>query len=122
MVDNSALFSVPICSAEPTLTRLAETAGLFRMLGRLMDAKSDAPEKPDIKLLTRFMSLLGRLFQIRDDYMNLTSADVSSFEVVVRVTTDLKPSSVHRAKGVLRGPRRGQILPSGHPCFGAVRG
>jgi fusicocca-2,10(14)-diene synthase/ophiobolin F synthase len=47
------------------------------MLGRLMDAKSDSPEKPDIKILTRFMSLLGRLFQIRDDYMNLTSADVS---------------------------------------------
>jgi fusicocca-2,10(14)-diene synthase/ophiobolin F synthase len=54
------------------------------MLGRLMDAKSDSPEKPDIKLLTRFMSLLGRLFQIRDDYMNLTSADVSSLEVVQR--------------------------------------
>ncbi|KAG7289912.1 hypothetical protein NEMBOFW57_006289 [Staphylotrichum longicolle] len=52
-----------------------KTAGLFRMLARLMDAKSVSPAKPDVALLTRFMTLLGRLFQIRDDYMNLTSAD-----------------------------------------------
>jgi fusicocca-2,10(14)-diene synthase/ophiobolin F synthase len=47
------------------------------MLARLMDAKSASPTKPDVTLLARFMTLLGRLFQIRDDYMNLTSADVS---------------------------------------------
>ncbi|KAK4235205.1 isoprenoid synthase domain-containing protein [Achaetomium macrosporum] len=52
-----------------------KTAGLFRMLARMLDAKSDSPTKPDVALLTRFMTLLGRLFQIRDDYMNLTSAD-----------------------------------------------
>ncbi|KAK4151149.1 isoprenoid synthase domain-containing protein [Chaetomidium leptoderma] len=52
-----------------------KTAGLFRMLARLLDAKSDSPTKPDVTLLTQFMTLLGRLFQIRDDYMNLTSAD-----------------------------------------------
>ncbi|KAK4034307.1 isoprenoid synthase domain-containing protein [Parachaetomium inaequale] len=52
-----------------------KTAGLFRMLARLLDALSDSPAKPDVRLLTRFMTLLGRLFQIRDDYMNLTSAD-----------------------------------------------
>jgi fusicocca-2,10(14)-diene synthase/ophiobolin F synthase len=60
-----------------TLTGIAETASLFRMLAKLLDAKSDSPTKPDITLLTRFMTLLGRLFQIRDDYMNLTSDDVS---------------------------------------------
>ena len=47
------------------------------MLAKLLDAKSTSPTKPDVVLLTRFMTLLGRLFQIRDDYMNLTSADVS---------------------------------------------
>jgi fusicocca-2,10(14)-diene synthase/ophiobolin F synthase len=57
--------------------RITETAGLFRMLARLLDALSDSPTKPNVTLLTRFMTLLGRLFQIRDDYMNLTSADVS---------------------------------------------
>ncbi|KAK4104428.1 terpenoid synthase [Parathielavia hyrcaniae] len=53
----------------------SKTAGLFRMLARLMDAKSTSAKKPDVTLLTRFMNFLGRLFQIRDDYMNLTSAD-----------------------------------------------
>jgi fusicocca-2,10(14)-diene synthase/ophiobolin F synthase len=62
---------------EFTLTGMVETASLFRMLARMLDAKSDSPTKPDITLLTRFMTLLGRLFQIRDDYMNLTSDDVS---------------------------------------------
>ncbi|KAH6840594.1 isoprenoid synthase domain-containing protein [Chaetomium sp. MPI-CAGE-AT-0009] len=52
-----------------------KTAGLFRMLALMLDAKSDSPTKPDVAVLTRFMTLLGRLFQIRDDYMNLTSAD-----------------------------------------------
>jgi fusicocca-2,10(14)-diene synthase/ophiobolin F synthase len=47
------------------------------MLARMLDAKSDAATKPDVTLLTRFMTLVGRLFQIRDDYVNLTSADVS---------------------------------------------
>jgi fusicocca-2,10(14)-diene synthase/ophiobolin F synthase len=47
------------------------------MLARMLDAQSDSPTKPDTALLTRFTTLLGRLFQIRDDYMNLTSADVS---------------------------------------------
>lgn len=46
------------------------------MLARMLDAKSDAATKPDVTLLARFMTLVGRLFQIRDDYMNLTSADV----------------------------------------------
>jgi geranylgeranyl pyrophosphate synthase len=63
----------------------AETAGLFRMLARMLDAKSDSPTKLDVTLLTRFMTLLGRLFQIRDDYMNLTSADVSPLKLINEV-------------------------------------
>jgi fusicocca-2,10(14)-diene synthase/ophiobolin F synthase len=56
---------------------MTETAGLFRMLARLLDAKSDSPIKSDVGVLVHFTTLLGRLFQIRDDYMNLTSAEVS---------------------------------------------
>ncbi|KAK3900071.1 isoprenoid synthase domain-containing protein [Staphylotrichum tortipilum] len=52
-----------------------KTSGLFRLLARLLHAKSNSPTKPDVTTLTHFMTLLGRLFQIRDDYMNLTSAD-----------------------------------------------
>jgi geranylgeranyl pyrophosphate synthase len=51
------------------------------MLARLLDAQSDSPTKPEVTVLTRFMTLLGRLFQIRDDYMNLVSADVSLLSV-----------------------------------------
>ncbi|KAK4244526.1 isoprenoid synthase domain-containing protein [Corynascus novoguineensis] len=53
----------------------SKTAGLFRMFARMLDVLSNSPTKPNVTLLTRFMTLLGRLFQIRDDYMNLTSAD-----------------------------------------------
>jgi geranylgeranyl pyrophosphate synthase len=50
-----------------------ETGALFNMLVRLMGAKSHSPSILD---LSRLMTLLGRYFQIRDDYMNLTSLEV----------------------------------------------
>jgi Geranylgeranyl pyrophosphate synthase len=68
-----------------------ETAGLFRMLARMLDALSNSPRKPDVKVLIRFMSLLGRLFQIRDDYMNLTSSDVSQC-----ISLDLFPANMQQ--------------------------
>ncbi|KAK4101104.1 terpenoid synthase [Parathielavia hyrcaniae] len=66
-----------VCPTEDEYLAMVDgkTAGLFRLLARMLDAKSDAVAKPDLALLTRFMTLTGRLFQIRDDYMNLTSAD-----------------------------------------------
>ncbi len=54
---------------------MTETGGLFRMLFKLIEARSTLDLKPD---LTGVMTLLGRYFQMRDDYLNLTSADVSS--------------------------------------------
>ncbi len=47
------------------------------MLVRLMRARtqSTSPVVPD---LNHLVVLLGRYFQIRDDYMNLTSLEVSS--------------------------------------------
>nr|UXN86878.1 Bifunctional terpene synthase [Didymosphaeria variabile] len=49
-----------------------KTGGLFRILTRLMLAKSPTPPWSD---LTAIASLMGRYFQVRDDYMNLSSAD-----------------------------------------------
>lgn len=54
-----------------------KTGGLFNMLTRLMLAESPRRAKvaaadDDLKL---FSLLLGRFFQIRDDYQNLSSAD-----------------------------------------------
>ncbi|KAK7756059.1 hypothetical protein SLS62_002002 [Diatrype stigma] len=51
-----------------------KTGALFNMLVRLMTIKnqSSSPITPD---LNRLVVLLGRYFQIRDDYMNLTSLE-----------------------------------------------
>jgi geranylgeranyl pyrophosphate synthase len=52
-----------------------KTGGLFRLMARLMEAESPSPITTPH--LSRLLTLTGRYYQIRDDYMNLTSADVS---------------------------------------------
>ncbi|KAL4957322.1 isoprenoid synthase domain-containing protein [Aspergillus filifer] len=48
-----------------------KTGGFFRMAVRLMELESKSEEPcPD---LTHLVTLMGRYYQIRDDYMNLTS-------------------------------------------------
>ncbi|KAI1258586.1 isoprenoid synthase domain-containing protein [Xylariaceae sp. FL1019] len=51
-----------------------KTGALFNMLVKLMEAKSRTTiiHRPD---LCHLVTLLGRFFQIRDDYMNLTSVE-----------------------------------------------
>lgn len=51
----------------------SKTGGMFRMLLRLMDGESGQVPKCDVERLVRLMALLGRFFQVRDDYMNLRS-------------------------------------------------
>jgi ophiobolin F synthase len=51
----------------------SKTGGMFRMLLRLMDGESGQVPKCDVERLVRLMGLLGRFFQVRDDYMNLKS-------------------------------------------------
>ncbi|GME35450.1 geranylgeranyl pyrophosphate synthase [Neofusicoccum parvum] len=48
-----------------------KTGGLFRMISKLLTARSELGPKP--ATLDRLMVLLGRFFQIRDDYSNLVS-------------------------------------------------
>ena len=52
-----------------------KTGGLFRMLTRLMVAESPVREKVSGDDLDLLSCLIGRFFQIRDDYQNLASAD-----------------------------------------------
>lgn len=52
-----------------------KTGGLFRMLTRLMLAESPVRSKVSDDDLNLMSSLIGRFFQIRDDYQNLASAD-----------------------------------------------
>ncbi|CAG7959530.1 unnamed protein product [Penicillium salamii] len=53
-----------------------KTGGLFRLICRLM--KSEATHNRDLNL-DHFATLLGRYFQIRDDYQNLLSAKDKGF-------------------------------------------
>ncbi|CAG8302891.1 unnamed protein product [Penicillium salamii] len=53
-----------------------KTGGLFRLICRLM--KSEAMHNRDLNL-DHFATLLGRYFQIRDDYQNLLSAKKKGF-------------------------------------------
>ena len=52
-----------------------KTGGLFRMLTRLMLAESPVRSKVSDGDLNLMSCLIGRFFQIRDDYQNLASAD-----------------------------------------------
>lgn len=52
-----------------------KTGGLFRMLTRLMLELSAVKDASAVAQLDRFGRLIGRYFQLRDDYQNLQSAD-----------------------------------------------
>ncbi|KAI0404815.1 terpenoid synthase [Xylaria palmicola] len=52
-----------------------KTGGLFRLLARLMAAESPRRDQADIDRLCR---LLGRYYQIRDDYQNLVSEEYTA--------------------------------------------
>ncbi|KAL5334344.1 isoprenoid synthase domain-containing protein [Aspergillus crustosus] len=54
-----------------------KTGGLFRLMLRLMAAESLISLPLDTALL-RLLTLTGRYYQIRDDYLNLTSADYTT--------------------------------------------
>lgn len=75
-----------------TILDSSETGGLFRIAIRLMEATSSQPDKGCAGLVTRselmltylarsayvpLVNLIGILFQIADDYLNLQSDAVS---------------------------------------------
>lgn len=53
-----------------------KTGGFFRLALRLMEAESPSP--PPMSKLLHFITMLGRFYQIRDDYQNLVSDEVRS--------------------------------------------
>ncbi|RAQ98645.1 geranylgeranyl pyrophosphate synthase [Stemphylium lycopersici] len=51
----------------------SKTGGLFRMLLQLMVGENEHAPRCDVERLIRLVALLGRFFQVRDDYVNLKS-------------------------------------------------
>ncbi|KAL2830451.1 Ophiobolin F synthase [Aspergillus cavernicola] len=66
-----------LCPSIPEYLKMVDqkTGGLFRMLTRLMVAESPASNKILDQALYPLSYLIGRFFQIRDDYQNLASAE-----------------------------------------------
>lgn len=50
-----------------------ETGGLFRLVMRLLQTQATVNKRLD---MSRLAGLLGQLFQVRDDYLNLTSTSL----------------------------------------------
>lgn len=56
-----------------------KTAGFFRLVLRMMAAEASVSMSLEKKnTLLHFITLLGRYYQIRDDYQNLVSDEVRS--------------------------------------------
>lgn len=54
-----------------------KTGGFFRVAMQVIAAEASSPIPGDSNL-AHFISLLGRYYQVRDDYQNLVSDEVSS--------------------------------------------
>jgi ophiobolin F synthase len=66
-----------LCPSIPEYLKMVDqkTGGLFRMLTRLMVSESPARSSILDQTLYPLSHLIGRFFQIRDDYQNLASAE-----------------------------------------------
>ncbi|TLD15775.1 uncharacterized protein PgNI_02069 [Pyricularia grisea] len=97
-----------------------KTGALFVMIYRLMAAVS-LTEKP-LPNLDRFMLLLGRYFQIRDDYLNLASPKYTEAKgfcedldegkcsfVILHVMNNAKPRSRTILRNILLQRRNGSL-------------
>ncbi|KAE8368395.1 isoprenoid synthase domain-containing protein [Aspergillus caelatus] len=95
-----------------------KTAGFFRLVLRMMAAEASVPislEKEDT--LLHFITLLGRYYQIRDDYQNLVSEEYAAtkgfcedlsegkFSVILIHTLNNSPTA-DRIRGLMFGGHR----------------
>ncbi|KAL8792027.1 MAG: hypothetical protein Q9195_005368 [Heterodermia aff. obscurata] len=78
-----------LCPSEEDYLRMVDhkTGGLFRMIAKLMTTVSTNDRTTTFADL---ITLVGRYFQIRDDYQNLVSPDVSPISVHVRFSSVFK--------------------------------
>lgn len=74
-----------------------ETGGLFRLAVKLMQAESASNED-----YVPLVNLMGLIYQIRDDYMNLQSDQVRSHLHVYHPSTNTCFRSTQKTKGFAR--------------------
>lgn len=79
-----------------------KTGGLFRMALRVMEIESKTEPCPD---LMHLITLMGRYYQIRDDYMNLTSDEVCAWNSL-GLKRVLTWNSIPKPKATARTSRR----------------
>jgi hypothetical protein len=82
-----------------------KTGGFFRLILRLLEVEAQSEPVPE---LMHLFTLLGRYYQIRDDYMNLASDEVPPR--FTYLCGSVLMEIVHREKRLLRRPLRRQIL------------
>ncbi|KAK6341371.1 hypothetical protein TWF696_008449 [Orbilia brochopaga] len=102
------------CPTEREYIRMIDgkTGGLFRMAARLMRAEARQNSDLDVKHL---MTLMGRFFQIRDDYQNLSSSEYSAAKgdlsdldegkyslMLIHALTNAKPHDTQQLKSLLQ--------------------
>ena len=91
-----------------------ETGEPICMPVRLLETTSPPMHKPNFDSL---VIMLGRLYALRDDYMNLSSGELRRpcYMHLTR-TAQLTYQHITHKRKLLRGSRRGEILASPHPC------
>jgi geranylgeranyl pyrophosphate synthase len=88
-----------------------KTGGFFRLVLRLLEIESESEPNPE---LMHLFTLLGRYYQIRDDYLNLASEEVACRSPSFVTLADCC-ALVHCQERVLRRFIGGKILIPAHP-------
>ncbi|KAK8091557.1 hypothetical protein PG997_001918 [Apiospora hydei] len=91
MVDYSKYATL---STTPRTQMKPETGGLFRILASLMSSKLSDPKFAAPGPMMDISTLLGRYFQVRDDYMNLSSSATAKGSRP-EVDSEARESAVH---------------------------
>jgi hypothetical protein len=93
------------------LTEGGETGGLFRMVSKMM--QREATKNKDVNI-DALMNLLGRYYQIRDDYQDITGTVRPPSQYIIPLS---HCSQVSREVCILQRSRPRELHFTHYPCF-----